>query len=126
MPLQLARRKGRADIEVVLLRAGAPGSEGFARHCDLLVDYLYELCDDLACAGWLQDWEFLLWAAITGEPPMSAGSPFLEAVDEDTKADLRFLASACGGWVCYGERGPEFIGKGQWAERYQLWRAQHT
>jgi hypothetical protein len=124
LPLQLAYRKGRSDILLALLRAQAPGAERTPDFAQLLIDYIRELCGDVAFAGWLTDIEYDLWHILT------TGM----AVDEDryqlseqieTLADLRFLSERCRGWVRYAEHGPTYVPLNEWRHHFSAWQQRH-
>jgi hypothetical protein len=124
LPLQLAYRKGRSDIIVALLQAQALGPELTTDFAQLLTNYMRELCNDVACAGWLSDIEYDLWhIMMTGVA--RGDDPYQLSEQIEALADLRFLSEQCQGWVHYTETGPTFIALKEWQDHFSAWEQRH-
>ncbi len=124
LPLQLASRKGRSDIIVALLRAQAPGTDRTVDFAQILTDYIYELCGDVAFAGWLSDIEYDLWHILTTGATID-DDPYQLSEQIDVLADLRFLSEQCRGWVRYTEHGPTYVPLNEWQHQFSIWQQQH-
>ncbi len=68
LPLDIARSSGNAFTHVSLLRLGAP-SEALQTpdYVWLLIEYISQLSESRACAGWLSDMEFMVYANVIGD-----------------------------------------------------------
>jgi hypothetical protein len=124
LPLQLAWRKGRNDIIVALLRAQVPAAERTPDFAQLLTDYIRELCDDVAFAGWLTDIEYRLWHILTTGTAVG-DDPYQLSEQIDVLADLRFLSERCRGWVRYAEHGPTYVPLKEWKHYFSAWQHRH-
>ena len=117
-PLRLAFDKGRVDIQVTLIRAGAPGSNETQNFSMILLNYIGELSYDLACAGWLDDIEYSLWQTAILKEPLSEDTYNLETLADETKHDLEFLVKYSGGWAAYLDNGPSYVSQEEWLKMY--------
>jgi hypothetical protein len=119
LPLEVARAKGRADLQVALLRAGASPLGEVPDFCALLGEYLAELSSSTFAAGWLDGLEFIVWDAVATGAPLGDPEHF-RPLSDDEIADLLFLAGRCGGWVTEnGRRVPP----SEWHALYGSWKA---
>jgi hypothetical protein len=124
--LKLALQKGQATIVAALLRAGvmAPNHFDFKR---LLCQVVSELSQELSCAQWLSDVEFILWLALSPQLLSRATDPFgFCRLDEATLEDLRFLEEQCQGWCHYGDDGPKVVTREEWSSLYAAWSASRS
>lgn len=86
---------------------------------ELLLYKMREYSEELHCAGWLCDLEFLLW-----EIPEQQDHPAVQA-RRQCASECRELAELAGGWWVYedetrpGERGPVFIPMERWLQILQ-------
>jgi hypothetical protein len=124
LPLQLAYSKGRSDIIVALLRASAADAQRISNFAQLLTDYVRELCDTVAFAGWLTGIEYKLWHILT--TGMAVGDDHYQLAERlDTLADLRFLSERCHGWIRYTEDGPTYVPLKEWQHHFSVWQQRH-
>lgn len=116
-PIELAQQKGYPYVAAALLRAGAPGDIDAG---DLLLDYIYCFSQDWTCATWLGGIEFILWSLARNEFAF-ADTPFLfDNFDDESRADLSYLADRCGGWWTWEDSGPTFVTSDRWHEMYSM------
>jgi hypothetical protein len=84
-----------------------------------LAQYMCELSEQAWHAGWMENLEYDLWAAVVNGPTrygqMELSSPHL--------AKLRELSEACGGWIVFGEREEEFVASSAWISQFSNRRA---
>jgi hypothetical protein len=125
LPLDLARNKGRVDAEVALAVAGAPGHRVRDAR-ELLERMMSELSNDFACAGWLSELEYLLWASVVGDGPAVADRDAcgLGALGPEASSDLGRLARAACGWYVWDASTSKatFLAMDEWIEEYSRWR----
>lgn len=115
-PYQVAVKKGLANQQTALLRSEAPGSEDFTDYSGLLIHYLGDVSYCYALANWLYDIEFVVWKLAVLNEPISDKWYDLNAMDEETKEDLRFLSQKAKGWAAWGDndREPVFVSLEKW------------
>src|SRR3954471_18988974 len=115
------------SILVYLIRHGAPGSERFTDWQGLLESYVRYLSDSFACAGWLDDIEFILWCVTRGEPfPRNEQNPYgFAELSEEAIEDLQFLCKKSQHWP-YWDQAEERVRMApliRWKYMYQDWYA---
>ncbi len=128
-PLDLARRKGIAQLEAVVhLAHSQKPSERDAG--ELLLDLLAELSHDHACASWLGNVEYYVWASAIGEWPLADDLFGFAKLDDELRHELRQLADICGGWPSWDDTtsSPQIVSMETWLHRYDSWveRASHA
>jgi hypothetical protein len=126
LPLDLARRKGIAELEATLLVAGAQGDVPSRSPEDLLVSVLHELSDAHAAAGWLGELEFLVWAGVIGDDAIE--DPYnLSRLPRELASDLQALARKAGGWPAWREPdGAALVTMETWLHQYNAWRQERA
>ena len=102
-PYQIAVNNGLANQQTTLLRAKAPGSENFAHYSELLINYLGDISEGYACAGWLYDIEFIVWKIVFTNESVSDDYYGFNKIDDETKEDLHFLSQKAKGWAAWRE-----------------------
>ena len=126
LPLDLAREKGRLDVEVTLVMAGAPTAQPLRPAGQLLEMALSELSEDHARAGWIVDLEYLVWTSVVG-----AGAEIVEhdtfglgRLGRDVASELGELANRAGGWVAWDSEShaPALVTMETWLNKYDQWR----
>ena len=82
----------------------------------LLARVMSDISEDVWCAGWLTEVEYILWDAIARERPDWCVREEIE--------QLKFLSERCGGWIVWDkERGRRFVRMEDWLDRYARWRS---
>jgi hypothetical protein len=122
LPQRVARDKGRADIQVALIRANASRTGGSADYATLLINYIQELSQQHARAGWLDEVEFLIWQLISTDEALRDDPFGFTMLREEEADDLRFLSRRSGGWAIYTNEGPRFVAMEQWEGIFDEWR----
>lgn len=91
----------------------------------LLGEVMSELSEAFACAGWLNDLEHYLWHLADGKEtlPKSVDYAGFSSLPTTVREDLLWLSRLCGGWIRYGQCGPEFISAEAWSAEHQAWVA---
>lgn len=126
LPIDIAKSSGDSFTYVCLLRANAPSdkpdSNDFAQ---LLIDYIADLSDLHACAGWLVDIEFMVYASISGDHLRGDDIYGFGKLNQETIADLRYLLNFCHQWPHWDpdENGVRAIPIAQWNTLYRRWRS---
>jgi len=83
----------------------------------LLAHVMSDISEDVWCAGWLIDLEYILWDAITRERPDWCGREEIE--------QLKSLSQRCNGWIGWDkERGRRFVRMEDWRGLYARWRSE--
>jgi hypothetical protein len=127
LPLALAIGSGYLPIALVLLRMEASGSERVSNWEEWLENYVRDLSESYACAGWFHDIEFMLWCLSVDDPLPCEWNLNLGSPGEDELADLRFLSEKCQCWPYWDEWNGQVImvALTQWQYLYQDWYARH-
>jgi hypothetical protein len=121
LPYQIACNKGLVNQQTALIRANAPGSENFKAYSALLIDYLSEISENYACAGWLIDIEFIIWKVVFTKQLLSDDCFRFNEIDEETKEDLRFLSQKANGWAGWTDDESEavFVPLEKWKKMWE-------
>jgi len=82
-----------------------------ARASELLLSRMQRISESEWAAGWMTGLEYVLWEALSGEPPTH------QFYAEDL-TELRELSEACGGWWVWND-GTCFVSLGEWREIYE-------
>ena len=80
-----------------------------------LLGLMTGLSEELWCAGWLVDLEFILWFASHGD----AAATGSRAATPRQAELLRLLSDEAGGWWVYGKDGPVFLQTEEWLRRLE-------
>ncbi len=129
LPLDIARSSGNAFTHVSLLRLGAP-SEALQTpdYVWLLIEYISQLSESRACAGWLSDIEFMVYANVIGDSLNAKDPHGFGELDGETLADLRFLLERSGKWPCWvaDECAVRAIPIADWQPLYHNWHDKYA
>jgi hypothetical protein len=82
-----------------------------ARASELLLSRMQRISENEWAAGWMTGLEYILWEALSGEPPTH------QFYAEDL-TELRELSDACDGWWMWND-GTCFVSLGEWREIYE-------
>lgn len=82
-----------------------------ARASELLLSRMQRISESEWAAGWMTGLEYVLWEALSGEPPTH------QFYAEDL-TELRELSEACDGWWMWND-GTCFVSLGEWRETYE-------
>jgi hypothetical protein len=86
-----------------------------------LADRMSEISEETWCAGWMDDLEFTLWAALDGET--AEGRPKLTSVQV---TDLKALSNACHGWIVFRDDTEEtYLPLPEWENRFAAWSSRN-
>jgi hypothetical protein len=82
-----------------------------------LVQLMQQLSEEMYAAGWLIDWEYIVWDDVNDKPRAS------RRIDEKSRDRLVELSRQAGGWVYmpddYRIIDPQFIRMGDWLKRVE-------
>jgi hypothetical protein len=129
LALDIAKSSGNSFTHVSLLRLGAPSDRTEVPNCvDLLIDYIAQLSYSHACAGWLSEIEFMVYATMIGDSWNGDDPHGLGDLDDESLDDLRFLLERSGKWPCWidDDRGVQAITLSEWKSIYQDWHAKNV
>jgi len=84
---------------------------------DELENEMSRISQQLYCAGWIGDNEYLLWATIVGD------SDVYSEADPDSLEQCKSLNAILDGWIHYNlDSGkPEFVTMKDWKKLYRAW-----
>ena len=125
----IAKLSGNSFIHVSLLRLGAPSDRTeLPNYDELLIDYLAQLSDSRACAGWLSNIEFMVYATMIGDRCNGDDAYGLRDLDDDSLDDLRFLLERSGKWPYWidDDCAVRAIKLSDWRAIYQDWHAKNA
>ena len=86
-------------------------------------DYLRDLSDSFACAGWLDGIEFVVWCLVTGDHLPVEDTYGFGGLTSDDLADLRFLSDRCQSWPYWDQREQRvcLASLTRWQHIYREW-----
>ena len=129
LALDIAKSSGNSFTHVSLLRLCAPSDRTEVPHyVELLIDYIAQLSDSHACAGWLSDIEFMVYATMIGDSWNGDDPHGFGDLDDESLDDLRFLLERSGKWPCWidDDRGVQAITLSDWKSTYRDWHAKNV
>jgi hypothetical protein len=84
-----------------------------------LAAYMSGLSEELWCAGWMRDLEFMLWSVVQEE---EAYASLTLTLTRDQVAKLKSLSNACEGWIVFRrDTGETFVSKPEWMNLFAAW-----
>jgi len=86
-----------------------------------LAEYMSRLSEEGFRAGWMENVEYLLWSAVTGN---TAGMRW--ALQDEEVAKLRELSEQCHGWIVHEDDRLRFLPLGEWEPRYRAHQTERT
>jgi hypothetical protein len=124
LPVEIAHASGDCATELAIRRASSLAAEGGLESLRrLLVDHLHALSHAFYCASWLDQWEFLVWDAMTTGASLCPADPeIMRPLSDGELTDLWWLAGACGGWATWRGKGVEFLPAAEWLDRFREWK----
>ena len=126
----LARATGRVGTLVAMLRVDKTTSPSVLESRCLLRDLIAEISELVACAGWLQGVEFILWSIAVTRTPLSCliGAWGFDRLPNAVFEDLQWLADLSGGWWHWDDGVAEegFLGTRRLAGVLFGWNARVT
>lgn len=107
-----------SDDAFVTVMPPEPEAKGLTERQQILADYMRMLSEDLYSAGWMQDFEFLLWQRIT--------TGQLRTLSRERADLLRDLSKLCGGWIAFNNDANVnefyvFVPLEEWKAKYAQW-----
>ena len=129
LPLDIARSSGNSFIHVSLLRFGAPSdSTEMPDYGQLLIEYIAQLSDSHACAGWLSDIEFMVYATMTSDKMIGDDPHGIGELDDQSLDDLRFLLNRSGKWPNWidDDGAVRAIAISDWETLYRDWKSENA
>ena len=95
-PLDWALQHGNFIAYATLLRAGAKSNHPPIDSQGLLGRYIYQICHNYFCAGWLDNIEKSIWAQIfEGKTFFYVEESSDKGMSEGEKEDIKFLLECC-------------------------------
>jgi hypothetical protein len=80
-----------------------------------LATYMSDLSEELWCAGWMRDLEFMLWSVVEGADASLT-------LTRDEVAKLKSLSNACKGWIVFRrDSGETFVSMPEWMHLFAAW-----
>ena len=122
-PAQLALAAGHIGTAVALFRSdGIVSSQGAA---SLLEATMSELSEAIACAGWLDNLEHLLWHVSRSDSPLPENVDLwgFGRIAPPVGDDLRWLSDLSDGWFHVPDGKVEFIRIVDWLPLHDSWKS---
>ncbi|SRR6266481_3207189 len=86
-----------------------------------LATYMSDLSEELWCAGWMRDLEFMLWSVVEGKDAYASLT-----LTRDEVANLRLLSNACKGWIVFRRDTEEtFVSMPEWIHLFAAWLSEN-
>lgn len=120
---ELALAAGHSATAVALLRSAGEPLPSTVEPRGLLERMMSEISEAIACAGWLENLEHLLWhvAHSTSVLPENLDPCGFRRLTSSTCEDLRWLARLSGGWYAFTDERPAFFPLPEWSVIHQRW-----
>lgn len=86
-----------------------------------LATYMSDLSEELWCAGWMRDLEFMLWSVVEGEDACASLT-----LTRDQVAKLKSLSNACKGWIVFRRDTKEtLVSMPEWMHLFAAWLSEN-